>query len=236
MEKILFLNRKTASDAEVRRLSDHTMLIQTEAAVNTSGFLLVTETGAAYGKYEDYTTLYREVEGGFILSNDGSVYVEPEPQPEPEPYMPTFEEVRQQKLNELSAACHESIINGVVIGGLVYRYDYEHQMNIEKIFNTVKLTGLPIGFKADNEDCREYTASEISNIYIQLAMNQYSNQTYFNQVSAYLNSLEENEANRETIQNYTYGTELAGEYLEHYNKMVELYQTQISAASPDVIS
>jgi len=95
MEKVLFLNRKTASDAEIRRLSEHTMLILTEAAVNISGFRLVTKTGETYGKYEDYNTLYREVEGGFILSNDGSVYVEPEPQPESGPYVPTEEELKQ---------------------------------------------------------------------------------------------------------------------------------------------
>ena len=33
-----------------------------------------------YGKYYEYTTLYRKIDGGYILSNDGSIYVEPDPE------------------------------------------------------------------------------------------------------------------------------------------------------------
>ncbi len=222
-----------------------TMKFPGSVVVDTSGFSLYLDAEGEYdiggNDYLGFTTIYRNDEetekyNGYQLSNDGSAWVKPQEPEEPEPYIPTFNEIREQKLSELSANCHESIINGVVIDGLIYEYDYEHQMNIEKLSNAVKLTGLPIGFKADNEDCREYTASEISNIHIQLAMNQYSNQTYFNQVSSYLNSLEENEENKEIIQNYIYGTELTGEYLEHYNKMIELYHAQISAASLITIS
>lgn len=45
--------------------------------VNTEKIELLNEHGEAYGVYENYTTVWKEVEGGFILSNDGSVYEEP---------------------------------------------------------------------------------------------------------------------------------------------------------------
>ena len=45
--------------------------------VNTEKIELLNEHGEAYGVYENYTTVWKEVEGGFILSNDGSVYGEP---------------------------------------------------------------------------------------------------------------------------------------------------------------
>lgn len=45
--------------------------------VNTEKIELLNEQGEAYGVYENYTTVWKEVEGGFILSNDGSVYEEP---------------------------------------------------------------------------------------------------------------------------------------------------------------
>ena len=46
--------------------------------VDTSKFELLTTTGKVYGTFEGYSTIYKLIENGFILSNDGSVYVEPE--------------------------------------------------------------------------------------------------------------------------------------------------------------
>lgn len=45
--------------------------------VNTEKIELLNKQGKAYGVYENYTTVWKEIEGGFILSNDGSVYEEP---------------------------------------------------------------------------------------------------------------------------------------------------------------
>lgn len=45
--------------------------------INTEKIELLNEQGEAYGVYENYATVWKEVEGGFILSNDGSVYEEP---------------------------------------------------------------------------------------------------------------------------------------------------------------
>lgn len=45
---------------------------------------MINDEGEAYGIYEGYNTLYQEVDGGFILSNDGSVYEEIIPEPSPE--------------------------------------------------------------------------------------------------------------------------------------------------------
>ena len=62
---------------------------------NTEKIELLNEHGEAYGVYENYTTVWKEVEGGFILSNDGSVYEEPvieEPQEMLEPAVEQGEE------------------------------------------------------------------------------------------------------------------------------------------------
>ena len=45
--------------------------------VNMEKIELLNKQGEAYGVYENYTTVWKEVEGGVILSNDGSVYEEP---------------------------------------------------------------------------------------------------------------------------------------------------------------
>ena len=79
---ILFLNQEEPVMGTVTVQDLHHVKIE-GVLQNLSGFHLVTNDGQVYGKYETYTTLYKTVEDGYILSNDGSVYVEPDPEPEP---------------------------------------------------------------------------------------------------------------------------------------------------------
>lgn len=103
MENILFTNMDTSYKAHVKRLSENTIQITTEEKPNIAGFHLITDSGSVFGKYEDYTTLYKQLDDGFILSNDGSVYIEPDPIPEPEPYIPTLEEAKENKKSEFES-------------------------------------------------------------------------------------------------------------------------------------
>jgi len=72
-----------------------------------SGFNLINEyNGFVQTKREDYKYIYRTYEDNPLmieLCNDGIEYVEPEPIiiPEPEPYVPTYEEILDNKINEL---------------------------------------------------------------------------------------------------------------------------------------
>ena len=98
---ILFLDQKDPVIGNVTVQDPHHVLIE-NTEKNLSGFHLVTDEGNVYGKYDNFTTLYREQGEGYILSDDGSVYVEPEPEPEPEPYVPTLEEVQEEKVSEMN--------------------------------------------------------------------------------------------------------------------------------------
>lgn len=84
------------------------------------------------------------------LCNDGVEYAEPEPIviPEPEPYIPTYEEVLNEKIMELSSVCQSTIERGLDINGLHYSYTEKDQINLNDIVSTVKLTGLPLGYLA----------------------------------------------------------------------------------------
>lgn len=65
----------------------------------TVGFEVLTPKGSAYGKYLDYTTVYRRMDdGSVILSNDGRVWTPP-PEPEPEPEQ-TEEELAEMERQE----------------------------------------------------------------------------------------------------------------------------------------
>ncbi len=113
METILFIDSNTPIEAEVEATSPNTIKIITNSPINTSGFHLITDTGDIYGEYEDYVTLYKQLDDGFILSNDGTTYVEPEPVPTPEPYEPTLDELKVQKIVEMNLAQQKVIQDGI---------------------------------------------------------------------------------------------------------------------------
>lgn len=58
MQNILFTNKDTYSKVDVKKISDHTILIITNEQPNISGFCLVTDTDEIYGKYFDRLKLH----------------------------------------------------------------------------------------------------------------------------------------------------------------------------------
>ena len=101
MGYILFNNKKKPVKAQAKKLNSHQIEI-TGCAINTSGFLYYqdAEMKRKYGEYDDFITLYQELDESFILSNDGSVHPEP-PEPEPQPE-PTLREIVNEMNEELT--------------------------------------------------------------------------------------------------------------------------------------
>lgn len=201
-----------------------------------SGFNLVNEHNSiVQTPREDYKYLYRTYEdepNKVELCNDDIPWVAPpeaKPVPDPEPYVPTYEEVLSNKIAELSYICKNTIESGIEVDGVRYSYGYDDQVNLDEIVDIVKVTGLPLGYHANGQNCEAHTAEVFISLRMQLIMNKYSQQTYFNQTREYLMSLEESNENKEYIANYQYGTPLEGKYLDHYNYMMSLYQAQVEA-------
>ena len=115
---------------------------------------MYTQGGLICGEWNDYITLYLQTDNSIQLSNDGSVYVEPEkptkPNPKPEPEEPkkeeTLEDVKKDKINELSENCKQLIYSGVTvdIDGVAEHFSYktEDQTNIKDACDYAKTTGL----------------------------------------------------------------------------------------------
>ena len=102
MAFIKFKNKKSPVEAQAKKLDNHRIEIS-GCAINTSGFLYYQdkEMKRLYGDYSDFTTLYQELDEGYILSDNGSVYPEPV---EPEPSEPTLKdevEILKAAVNEL---------------------------------------------------------------------------------------------------------------------------------------
>lgn len=62
-------------------ISSNIVQILGEFPIKTDGFTLtrIGNPEAFTGDYSEYTTVYKEIEGGVLFSNDGSEYVEPIP-------------------------------------------------------------------------------------------------------------------------------------------------------------
>lgn len=242
MSKIIFLkNPSEIYTASFSQIGQHQirLIFATEGIpdedILLSGLYLINEYNSfIQTRRKDYKYIYRKYDDNpsmIELCNDGVKYTEPDPVviPDPEPYSPSYEETLENKINELSDVCQNTIIYGLDINGQHFSYASEDQTNLKEIFDTVRITGLPMGYHADGQNCAKYSAEELINIYIQLTLNKYCQQTYFNQSREYLMSLEKSDDNKKIVESYTYGTPLTGKFLDTYNTMVNLYDEQIQA-------
>lgn len=121
MSKIIFLNDPiTVYDASFTQIGKNQirLIFENDKPNNDtllSGLHIINEyNGFVMTEREDYKYIYRIYNDNPLvieLCNDGIKYVEPEPIviPEPEPYIPTYEEVLENKINELSIICQNTI-------------------------------------------------------------------------------------------------------------------------------
>ena len=109
MGYIKFKNKKTVQLVVVSEESPHVIRITGDnITVNTDGFRLYLDADCKYpldnGEYAAYTTLYRNGEGWYELSDDGSVYIEPVEPVQPEPTDEELaEQARQQQISQVIA-------------------------------------------------------------------------------------------------------------------------------------
>ena len=113
MGYIKFKNKETVSKVIVSEESPHVIRITGDnITVNTDGFRLYLDAECKYpldnGEYAAYTTLFREGDGWYELSDDGSVYVERVAPVQPEPTEEELAELaRQQQISQLTAQIND---------------------------------------------------------------------------------------------------------------------------------
>ena len=214
MFNIKFMDDESVKQAEVLQVSSNVVEIA-GVEQNLSGFHLLTDDGAVFGKYEDYTTLYRILDSGFQLSNDESVYVEPEPAPEPEPYEPTIEEIQEAKVAEMNAAQQNAIAYGVDVKLTddatehfsLTQYDQQSLMGLQSLVDAGQ-ESIPWHNSDEDEHCKFYSNADMLKI-ITAALSYISyHVTYFRDLRIYIRSLQDKEA----VQAIEYGVDIPAEY------------------------
>ena len=201
---IFFLNQSETITAAVKKLSNNLVQI-TGTKPNVSGFYLLNNAGNVFGKYEGFTTLYRELEDGFILSDDGSVYVEPiEPGPTPEPEI-SLDEVKETKVSEMNDIQQKLITQGVDVtlsDGSVEHFSLTDH-------DQTSLVGLQTQVTSDEtKHCKFYSNADMAKI-TETAMSFVTwHVTYFRDLRIYIRSLD----SKEEVQQVTYGMEIPEAY------------------------
>ena len=163
----------------------------------------------------EYTTIYREIEGGIQFSNDGSVYIEPEPIPEPEPYVPTLEEVQETKVTEMNIAQQSIIQQGIEVtltDGTTEHFTLtEHdQTSLMGLQAQVAQGAEQIPWHTSNqsEHCKFYSNADMALITTAAMSCVTWHVTYFRDLRIYIRSLQ----TKEEVESVVYGMDIPAEY------------------------
>ena len=229
MYNIKFLNEQSARQADVRQITANIIEIK-GTSQNTSGFHLLTDDGSVFGRYEGYTTLYRIVNDGFQLSNDGSVYVEPEPIEPVEPYEPTLEEVQEMKVSEMNIAQQNAIAYGVDVKLTdettehfqLTQYDQQSLMGLQALVAAGQ-ENIPWHNSDEDEHCKFYSNVDMQKIMTAALSYVSYHVTYFRDLRIYIRSLQDKEA----VQAIEYGVNIP---TEHQSEVLQAMITQMGGA------
>lgn len=146
-----------------------------------------------------------------------------------------------QKVNEFSKICQQTIENGADIvfdeadaENTTEHFDFttEDQANINSMFNAVLLGATEYPYHSKGNICKVYTKEQISKIYITMQATVTGQISYYNAMKNYLETefaglRDENSEN--TFRAIQYGDPLTGVYLENYNAMMQVANTQVQA-------
>lgn len=199
--------------------------------------------GVRLGIYDDYTTIYRTLDGsdGLQYSNDESIYVEPIPTPEPEPYIPTIEDIRLNKRAEINEACESMIISGVNVilsNGSMEHFDLKDrdQLNLFGKLEQVKNGIENIEYHSDTSpttNCKYYSNADMQLIIDSAMWHVSYHQTYCISLKVWIDACQ----TIDEISSIYYGVNVPEEYmgdvLSNYN-MILLNSSQNSSVGTPI--
>lgn len=199
-----------------RRISQHVIEVLLEGdllpAADLIGFRLLRDNGDLLFDSAGYDTVYREIEGGYQLSDDGSVYVPPAEPEEPAVTTPTLEELQANKKEEVGSACEQAIYLGVSVALPASTEHFsltEHdQINLFGKQAQLAAGAQQLEYHQDGQPCRYYTAEEMQAI-LEAAMFHVSyHTTYCNSLNMWIDAAE----NEEELEGIFYGADIPEEH------------------------
>ena len=181
------------------------------------GFQLLRNNGEILFDSKGYDTLYKTIGNGYLLSNDGSVYVEPSDQGGLPEYEPTLDELKASKKQEIGVTC-----NSIIQAGIDVTFSDAHTEHFSLVENELQHDQLnlfgkqvqlasgatQLEYHQDGQPCKYYTAEEMQLI-VTTAMSFVSyHTTYCNSMNMWIKSVE----TKEELEKIYYGVDIPEEY------------------------
>ena len=130
-------------------------------------------------------------------------------------------DTRNSKITEMSVACNLAIYEGSDVSlsdQTVKHFSFtdKDQINIDGMFEAVKLGASQYLYHADNGDCMMYSAADIVAIYVACKSTVTYHTTYNNSIKKWI----KRETDLTTLQNMTYGVELPEDLKTEFNQLI----------------
>ncbi len=201
MLNMRYTGSKTSYEVEFRKVSPRVVELRGDFPAKDKGFTLSRDESDDEWDYKRFKTVYRKIDGGVQFSDDGSIYVappEPEPVPEPEPYVPTLDEVKAAKLQEVGMACEQTIYAGVDValpdGMEHFSLTEKDQLNLFGKQAQMAAGAERFEYHQDGHSCRYYTKEEMLLI-VETALGFVTyHTTYCNALNIWVSSMEDADA------------------------------------------
>ena len=209
MLKLRYIGDELSYEVEFSKSSNNICLIKGYIPVKTSGFILSRTGKEDNWDYSEFVTVYKQEEGKVWFSNDGSVYVEPEPEPEPEPYIPTLDEVKDQKKAEISSSYQATKENGfdVVLSTGIEHFplsDEDATFLFGKQFELSNSSEEYISYQDKESHCKLYPRVDMQAIINQAFVFTNYQTTYRNNLYEWIEECED----KESVNSIYYGIEI----------------------------
>ena len=226
MLKFNYTGSNTLYDIIFKRISPNVLQIKGDIPFEDKGFTVSREGKNDPWNYPEYTTLYREIEGGLQFSNDGSVYVEPqEPDMVPEePYVPTLEEIKATKKQMIYSAYNVDVAAGISvelsIGTQHFPLSSEDREFL--IGKQLELSGSDsemISYQDSDNHCMLLSRSDMQKIITEALAYVNIKTTYRNNLCEWVDQCE----TKEEVENIIYGANIPE---EHQNEVFKMYFAQ----------
>ncbi len=204
------------------KFQDPTDLLENDLSI----IELFTEGGVKCTEFIGYNTVYKDDGINVILSNNGSIYIEPVI-PEPiDPVMPTEEELlnsaKTNKLSEVSTMCRNTIYNGTDIltshGSQHFSLTLEDQTNISYAYSAILNGATEFPYHADGELCTKFSAEDIATIAQNATAFKVYHTTYCNHLNIWINRCE----TIDEVNDISYGITLPDDLLTNLNNIIGL--------------
>lgn len=227
----ILLQDKSTIIGTVRRISEHVVEVLGESLPESDalfGFRILRDNGKdTLFDGSEYATLYQTIEGGYQLSNDGSVYTEPEPTAD-ESIELTLDELKALKKQEISDACESTIANGVDVplssGTEHFALTTNDQINLIASRVSMASGETQIAYHQDGQPCRYYTVEEMTLIIQQTVFWVSYHRTYCNSLNMWIEAV----STKEMLNDIYYGADIPESY---QSQVLKDYLAQIMASA-----